>query len=561
MKIILINLFIFPFIYFAQETKINSQKIAADNFNSIVKIILMDSVAEKKVAGSGYYGRGSGFIVSEEGLIFTNKHVVQSALGMTNITNYDGDEGNFITTKEYYSPKQLNEDVYSINYVTKMSIIIQVYDRPELNSYKLYVAKIVSIDTSNFDGAILQITKKLDGTPISETFNPVTLGDSDSTYQGEDLCILGFPMQYKGNFETMINDQSTLSIGKHAGFDFFISKDIGYIKTDVAINGGNSGGPVFNNKGEVIGLASAASQTTGNGFIAKINGMYNLTVNDFSLYKKLKQKGLTNPNLQINVNGILNNPNYLIPSNDRLSKFNLDKKNERLFLGGFWYLKGQIALMNNNSYKVNPSLDSTITVNSEEKLNVKHKSYYQAELGKVFSFNPFNSSNKLGVDWTLMNVGFYKSDWTNAGIMTDTSKSRIVFNPDQTQIVLTAKLGLVYTQLLFNRNLLNIYYKIGYSVNVSKNSREFKDEIGHFENTTNSIRYENTSLNNTFGIDYHFNKLILGFEYNFGKSNGNSTFQSRFNNDLSLTGQTFVSNFNFCIGFPIYNNKKWKKYY
>ena len=561
MKIILINLFIFPFIYFAQETKINSQKIAADNFNSIVKIILIDSVAEKKVAGSGYYGRGSGFIVSEEGLIFTNKHVVQSALGMTNLTNYDGDAGKFITDKNYYSPKQFNEDVYSINYVTKMSIIIQVYDRPELNSYKLYAAKIVSIDTSNFDGAILQITKKLDGTPLTETFNAVTLGDSDSTFQGEDLCILGFPMQYKGNFETMINDQSTLSTGKHAGFDFFISKDIGYIKTDVVINGGNSGGPVFNAKGEVIGLASAASQTTGNGFIAKINGMYNLTINDFALYKKMKQKGLTNPNLNINVSGILNNPNYLIPNTVRINKFNTDKLNERLFLGGFWYLKAQIALMNNNSYKLNPSTDTLITVNSADKLEVKTKSYYQVELGKVFSFNPFSSTGKIGVDWTLINVGFHKSDWSNAALMTDTSSNRIIYNVDQTQVILTSKLGLVYTQMLFKRNLINIYYKIGVSLNTTQNSREFKDEIGHFENSKNSIRYENSSLNQTIGVDYHFNKLILGFEYNFGKSLSNSTYKSNLDNRVSLTGQTLVSNFNFCLGFPIYNNKKWKKYY
>ena len=92
MKIILLLFLIIPLLNFAQDKNINSQEIAKKHFNSIVKILLIDSVAEKKEWGSGYIGRGSGFIINEEGLIFTNRHVAEYALGFTNYTYYDREE-------------------------------------------------------------------------------------------------------------------------------------------------------------------------------------------------------------------------------------------------------------------------------------------------------------------------------------------------------------------------------------------------------------------------------------------------------------------------------------
>jgi hypothetical protein len=561
MKPFLILLFFFPFIYFSQDIKLDPQKIAADNFKSVVKILLFDSIAEKKKAGKGYYGRGSGFIVSEDGLIFTNKHVVESSLGLTNYTFYDGEEEEYVTRKRNYSPKQFSYDLHEIHYISKLTIIIQVYEQQHLNSYQLYRAKVVSIDTSNYDVAILKIVSKLDGSAVTETFKPVKIGNSDLTYQGEELCFIGFPKQYEGTFESMLNDQSTLLEGRHAGFDFNASKDIGYLKTDVIINSGNSGGPVFNAKGEVIGLASAASSVTNNGFIAKINGMYHLCTNDYALLKLMVSKGLTKPNISINTSGVLNNPNYLIPNIRRINKYNEDKKNERLFLGGFFYAKASFGLYNNNSYIIKNSTNPAIISNPDSVLKVKNNRLIQYELGKSFSFSPFATDSKFGVDWSIINVGFLESDWSNSALFTDTLNSKITFNAKQTQAIFATKLGIMYSELLFKRNLLNIYYKAGISQVFTSKTRASKDQIGNFVPSSAPININQTQLLHTFGIDYHFDKLIIGFEYVVGKSLSNRYSWRNNGEYYELSGSTNIQNFNVSLGFPLYNNRKWKKYF
>ncbi|MFA5249066.1 MAG: trypsin-like peptidase domain-containing protein [Candidatus Paceibacterota bacterium] len=163
-------------------------------------------------------GEGSGFIVSEDGLVLTNKHVV---------------------------------DQTNAQYTVVMS------DKKE------YPAKVLATDPVQ-DLAIL----KIEGTG----FKTVTLGDSDSLQVGQTAIAIGNAL---GEFP------NTVSVGIISGLSRSIVASGGaqaseslenVIQTDAAINAGNSGGPLLNLSGEVIGINTAvASQAQGVGFALPIN--------------------------------------------------------------------------------------------------------------------------------------------------------------------------------------------------------------------------------------------------------------------------------------------------
>jgi len=146
-------------------------------------------------------GGGSGFIISSDGLILTNKHVVS-----------DG-------TAEY-------------------TVI--------LSNGKKYDAKIAGTDVF-MDIAFLKIEAK--NLPI------VTLGDSDKLVSGQTVIAIGY---------TLSEYQNTVTKGIISGVKRRISAQgetiDEAIQTDAAINPGNSGGPLVSLKGEVIGINAAVNQ-------------------------------------------------------------------------------------------------------------------------------------------------------------------------------------------------------------------------------------------------------------------------------------------------------------
>jgi serine protease Do len=163
-------------------------------------------------------GAGTGFIVSSDGTIVTNRHVVS-------------DE--------------------SAEYTVVMS------------DDKKYAAKIIGRDTVN-DIAIL----KIEGTG----FPTIALGDSDSLQVGQSVIAIGYALGRFGN---------TVSTGIISGLQRSITAGDGLgsaeslydvIQTDTAINPGNSGGPLLNTKGEAIGVNVAIVQGSQNiGFALPIN--------------------------------------------------------------------------------------------------------------------------------------------------------------------------------------------------------------------------------------------------------------------------------------------------
>lgn len=566
MKLFFFLFFFLPIFIFSQEKNLNSQDIAKKHFNSIVKVLLIDSTMEKTNPGRGLYGRGSGFFVTEDGLIFTNRHVAEYALGVVDYDYYDGNAQSIINKKEVYNPEIFTFDLYKINSISKMTIIVQVFDKADENSYKLYQAKLLSIDQSNYDGAILKIISTDDGQSVKERFNPVIIGNSDSTSQGEDIYVYGFPSEYDGDYASSINEQSMMKGGKMGGRDYNLNKDYGYIKTDIPINNGNSGGPVFNSRGEVIGIATAASNKTGNGFISKINGMYNLAKNDFSLQNTLTLIGVNHTHTTSNTEGVVSGSSVKLPRWDRINKYNLEQKHSRQFYCGFFFLKAGITVLNNDVNTINKSENLFVETNSETKYDkIEKQPSFFVDLGKVFSLANINDQQKLSLDWSILNFSAATNNWAGSNLINDDSSSYITYNTNQALWRLGSKIGLSYSILFNKRCQVDVYYKFGvYLLADPSNS-----SIGYYNNDNKKrIEYhDDFSYSNSFGLNVHLYKFILGVEYNYGASIGgryegvlvynetNMAFEP-----ITIAGKSVYNNLSLCLAVPLYTKKRWKKF-
>jgi serine protease Do len=144
-------------------------------------------------------GAGSGFIVSKDGYIFSNYHVVKDA--------------------------------------TKIVVV--------LSDNRQFEAKVVGYD-EELDFAILKINAK--NLPV------VAIGDSDTVQVGDFAIAIGNPFGLSGTYTLGI----VSAVGRQGmtGFQRFI-------QTDTAVNPGNSGGPLINIRGQVIGINTAIRSQTG----------------------------------------------------------------------------------------------------------------------------------------------------------------------------------------------------------------------------------------------------------------------------------------------------------
>ncbi|MBR1486568.1 MAG: Do family serine endopeptidase [Synergistaceae bacterium] len=161
-------------------------------------------------------GRGSGFIVSKEGLILTNNHVV------------DG--------------------------VDKISVSILLAD----GNKKTYPATVKGNDPA-YDLAVIKIEPD-ENLPVLE------LGDSDALEVGEFVVAIGNPYGFEHSVTAGVISAKNRSIhAQDVNFDDFL-------QTDAAINPGNSGGPLLNMDGKVIGINTAiVPYAQGLGFAIPVN--------------------------------------------------------------------------------------------------------------------------------------------------------------------------------------------------------------------------------------------------------------------------------------------------
>lgn len=167
---------------------------------------------------------GSGFIVSKDGLLVTNKHVV--------------------------SDTQATYDIVT-------------------NDDKKYKVEKIYRDPLN-DVAILKINPS---EHADKTLNPVVLGDSANLQVGQFVIAIGTALgEFRNTVTTGVISGLGRGITAGSAFEGYAEKLDNVIQTDAAINPGNSGGPLLNSASQVIGVNTAVAQGGQNiGFALPIN--------------------------------------------------------------------------------------------------------------------------------------------------------------------------------------------------------------------------------------------------------------------------------------------------
>lgn len=187
---------------------------------------------------------GSGVIISSDGYILTNNHVIDSSSSSSN-------------------------SYYEVGEAAKIQVYLYNDDTP-------YDAKIIGTDEQT-DLAVIKIDKS--------DLIAAELGDSDTVQVGEWCMTIGNPLGMKSTVcqgsISALNREITDSEGK----------TYSVLQTDAAINEGNSGGALVNSKGQVIGintLKASGEGVEGLGFAIPINSTKTI-YNDLIQYNKVKR--------------------------------------------------------------------------------------------------------------------------------------------------------------------------------------------------------------------------------------------------------------------------------
>lgn len=218
------NKFLSFIVLFSITISVNAQSFV-DLVEEVDKSVVTIYVKEKKNTGQGdpfkkvsMEGLGSGSIVGENGMyVLTASHVIFNAT----------------------------------------EIIVELYDGRTISAKPFRVSKIADV-------ALIKLQKPATG------IKPAKIGDSDKVRIGEDVFIIGAPLGLTHSVSKGIIS------GKHtdeAMSDSFLKME--FLQTDASINQGNSGGPMFNMQGEIVGIVSSILSFSGGfeglGFAATSN--------------------------------------------------------------------------------------------------------------------------------------------------------------------------------------------------------------------------------------------------------------------------------------------------
>lgn len=224
------------------EKEFSKGDIYSEAVNSIVTITGLKREYYETILGRYHrdiQSNGTGFSVTEDGYIITNNHVVEGSIEIT-VTDYYGKE---------------------------------------------YSAKLVGSEPAN-DIAVI----KIDAVTVA-----ANLGSSSSLKVGDDIMIIGNAL---GELSYTFTDGIVSHLSRDVNLES--GKTINMFQTNAAINNGNSGGPVYNMKGEVVGIASAkyaSDKIEGLGFCIPIDHVKKM-IADIILYGYVRGKPTLNMTLQ-----------------------------------------------------------------------------------------------------------------------------------------------------------------------------------------------------------------------------------------------------------------------
>jgi serine protease Do len=189
---------------------------------------------------------GSGFILTEDGYILTNYHVIEGS----------------------------------------SSITVTLYDDTS------YEATLVGYDESN-DIAVL----KVDATGLA----PVVLGDSDDLNVGDTVVAIGNPL---GELTFSLTQGAVSALNRQVTLSSDLTMDL--IQTDCAINSGNSGGALFNLYGEVIGITNAKYSSSSSSEASIDNIGFAIPINSVrSIVQSIIEKGyISKPYIGVSVKAV-----------------------------------------------------------------------------------------------------------------------------------------------------------------------------------------------------------------------------------------------------------------
>lgn len=189
--------------YVDHDRELTASEVYSQNVNSTVGI-----TTSIDTNFFGYHttaaASGSGFIITENGYIVTNYHVIEDGSLIT-VSTYDG---------------------------------------------KSYPAEVVGYDEDN-DIAVLKID--------ADGLTPVVIGSSDESHVGDTVCAIGNPL---GELTFSLTQGVISALDRSVTIE---GTSMNLIQTDCAINSGNSGGALFNMYGEVIGITNAKLSSSSSG--------------------------------------------------------------------------------------------------------------------------------------------------------------------------------------------------------------------------------------------------------------------------------------------------------
>jgi serine protease Do len=203
-------------------------------------------ITTQTVSSSGYFGQetvatgaGSGVIISQDGYIVTNNHVIEDAQSIT-VKTVDGTE---------------------------------------------YEAELVGTD-SQTDIAVIKVN--------AENLTPATIGDSDAIQVGEPVIAIGNPL---GSLGGTVTTGIISAVGREITIN---GENMTLLQTDAAINQGNSGGGLFDANGYLIGIVNAKTMDTGIeglGFAIPISDVTSV-IEDLVAHGKVTTRPVLNVSLQ-----------------------------------------------------------------------------------------------------------------------------------------------------------------------------------------------------------------------------------------------------------------------